>query len=58
MIDQYLEFGLHILESVPEGRLAIKVGLCEVQGQEVVLSVEVVYAFPYQSLEILRREVD
>lgn len=58
MIDQYLEFGLHILESVPEGRLAIKVGLCEVQGQEVVLSVEVVDAFPYQSLEILRREVD
>lgn len=58
MIDQYLEFSLHILKSIPEGRLAIKVGLCEVQGQEVVLSVEVVDTFPYQSLEVLRREVD
>ena len=58
MIDQYLEFCFHILESIPEGRFAVEVGLGEVQGEEVVLCVEVVDAFSHQSLEVLGSEVD
>ena len=58
MVDQYLEFCFHVLKPIPEGRFAVEVGLGEVEGEEVVLRVEVVDAFPHQSLEVLGGEED
>ena len=58
MINQYLEFSFHILESVSKGRFAVEVSLSEIEGEEIVFSIEVVDAFSDQSLEILWSEVD
>jgi hypothetical protein len=58
VIDQYLEFCFHVLKPIPEGRFAVEVGLGEVEGEEVVLCVKVVDAFPHQSLEVLGGEED